>query len=91
MQALVTHVLGGRPNFMKAAPVIRAIGETGVSQTLIHTGQHYDARMSGVAVHRGTAAAVGRRVRPPDRPHNHRLASDPILTLSLLSAGAPRR
>lgn len=33
---------------MKAAPVIRALGEAGVDQTLIHTGQHYDARMSGV-------------------------------------------
>jgi len=48
MQALVTHVLGARPNFMKAAPVIRALGEAGVNQALIHTGQHYDARMSGV-------------------------------------------
>jgi len=48
MQALVTHVLGARPNFMKAAPVIRALGEAGVDQALIHTGQHYDARMSGV-------------------------------------------
>ena len=48
MQAPVTHVLGARPNFMKAAPVIRALGEAGVDQALIHTGQHYDARMSGV-------------------------------------------
>src|SRR5271167_98822 len=48
LQALVTHVLGARPNFMKAAPVIRALGEAGVDQVLIHTGQHYDARMSGV-------------------------------------------
>jgi UDP-N-acetylglucosamine 2-epimerase len=28
--------------------VIRALGEAGVDQALIHTGQHYDARMSGV-------------------------------------------
>lgn len=48
MKALVTHVLGARPNFMKAAPVIRALGESGVEQTLVHTGQHYDARMSDV-------------------------------------------
>ena len=48
MHALVTHVLGARPNFMKAAPVVRALGEAGVDQALIHTGQHYDARMSGV-------------------------------------------
>jgi UDP-N-acetylglucosamine 2-epimerase len=39
MQPLATHVLGARPNFMKAAPVIRALGEADVDQTLIHTGQ----------------------------------------------------
>ncbi len=48
MQHLVTHVLGARPNFMKAAPVIRALADRGVRQMLIHTGQHYDARMSDV-------------------------------------------
>jgi UDP-N-acetylglucosamine 2-epimerase (non-hydrolysing) len=48
MQPLITHVLGARPNFMKAAPVIRALAEAGHEQMLIHTGQHYDARMSDV-------------------------------------------
>jgi len=33
---------------MKAAPVIRALGGLGVEQVLVHTGQHYDARMSDV-------------------------------------------
>jgi UDP-N-acetylglucosamine 2-epimerase (non-hydrolysing) len=44
----VLHVVGARPNFMKAAPVIRALQESGVQQTLVHTGQHYDANMSDV-------------------------------------------
>jgi UDP-N-acetylglucosamine 2-epimerase (non-hydrolysing) len=44
----VLHVVGARPNFMKAAPVMRALGEHGVRQTLVHTGQHYDASMSEV-------------------------------------------
>jgi UDP-N-acetylglucosamine 2-epimerase (non-hydrolysing) len=35
-----------RPNFMKIAPVIRALEERGVEVTLVHTGQHYDAQMS---------------------------------------------
>jgi len=41
------HVVGARPNFMKAAPVLRA-GATvaGVEQVLVHTGQHYDPAMS---------------------------------------------
>ncbi|MEO3869842.1 UDP-N-acetylglucosamine 2-epimerase (non-hydrolyzing) [Nonomuraea sp. B12E4] len=45
---LVLHVLGARPNFVKAAPVVRALDELGVRQGIIHTGQHYDALMSDV-------------------------------------------
>jgi UDP-N-acetylglucosamine 2-epimerase (non-hydrolysing) len=44
----VLHVVGARPNFMKAAPVLSALGRRGVQQTLVHTGQHYDANMSDV-------------------------------------------
>lgn len=33
---------------MKAAPVMGALRERGVKQTLVHTGQHYDANMSDV-------------------------------------------
>ena len=45
----ILHVVGARPNFMKAAPVLHALGKrTAVEQTLVHTGQHYDANMSDV-------------------------------------------
>ncbi len=45
----VLHVVGARPNFMKAAPVISAFSkQTRVVQTLIHTGQHYDVNMSDI-------------------------------------------
>jgi UDP-N-acetylglucosamine 2-epimerase (non-hydrolysing) len=44
----VMHVTGARPNFPKAAPVIRALAERGVSQLLVHTGQHYDRHLSEV-------------------------------------------
>ena len=41
------HVVGARPNFMKVAPVLRAgRARAGVTQYLVHTGQHYDAAMS---------------------------------------------
>lgn len=43
----VWHVVGARPNFMKAAPVYRALARRRVAQTIVHTGQHYDAAMSG--------------------------------------------
>lgn len=43
------HVVGARPNFMKVAPVLRALQQRpGVRQTLLHTGQHYDANMSDI-------------------------------------------
>ena len=48
MRAPITHVLGARPNFMKAAPVIRALAALGHDQWVVHTGQHYDERMSEV-------------------------------------------
>jgi UDP-N-acetylglucosamine 2-epimerase (non-hydrolysing) len=44
----VLHVVGARPNFMKAAPVYRALAKAGFNQVLVHTGQHYDAQMSDV-------------------------------------------
>lgn len=45
----ILHVVGARPNFMKAAPVLRALENVGQhKQTLVHTGQHYDANMSDV-------------------------------------------
>jgi UDP-N-acetylglucosamine 2-epimerase (non-hydrolysing) len=44
----ITHVLGARPNFVKAAPVIRALSALGQQQRVVHTGQHYDERMSDV-------------------------------------------
>jgi len=43
------HVVGARPNFMKAAPVWSAIDRmTNFSQKLVHTGQHYDNLMSEI-------------------------------------------
>ncbi|MFC4591663.1 non-hydrolyzing UDP-N-acetylglucosamine 2-epimerase [Sphaerisporangium corydalis] len=45
---LVLHVLGARPNFVKAAPVVRGLAGLGVRQGIVHTGQHYDALMSDV-------------------------------------------
>jgi len=50
--SLIDIIAGARPNFMKIAPIIRAL-ETRMAAgaplryRLIHTGQHYDACMSG--------------------------------------------
>jgi UDP-N-acetylglucosamine 2-epimerase (non-hydrolysing) len=42
-------VAGARPNFMKIAPIIRAMkAYSGLQPVLVHTGQHYDSNMSAV-------------------------------------------
>lgn len=47
--ARVLHVVGARPNFMKIAPVMRAIASRGrLQQVLVHTGQHYDHKMAEI-------------------------------------------
>ncbi len=48
----LTIVAGARPNFMKIAPIVRAINEAkhqgkNIEFRLVHTGQHYDKAMSG--------------------------------------------
>jgi UDP-N-acetylglucosamine 2-epimerase (non-hydrolysing) len=48
----VDIIAGARPNFMKIAPIIRALERRkteggALRYRLVHTGQHYDARMSG--------------------------------------------
>lgn len=46
---LIFHIVGARPNFVKAAPVHRALSSySGLKQLIVHTGQHYDANMSDV-------------------------------------------
>lgn len=41
-------VVGARPNFMKIAPLYRELERRGIPQLLLHTGQHYDEKMSKV-------------------------------------------
>src|SRR5437868_9067411 len=44
----VINVVGARPNFMKVAPVVEAMGRRAreFAPLVVHTGQHYDAQMS---------------------------------------------
>jgi UDP-N-acetylglucosamine 2-epimerase (non-hydrolysing) len=43
----IINVVGARPNFMKIAPIIDALNDHGgIEHLLVHTGQHYDQRMS---------------------------------------------
>jgi UDP-GlcNAc3NAcA epimerase len=44
----ILTVVGARPQFIKAAPVSRALERHGLREILLHTGQHYDRGMSDV-------------------------------------------
>lgn len=48
----ITLIAGARPNFMKIAPIIHALHKaqaegSSLQYSLVHTGQHYDEKMSG--------------------------------------------
>ena len=50
MAARIALVVGARPNFMKIAPIVRALDlePERFSYDIVHTGQHYDEEMNGV-------------------------------------------
>lgn len=48
MQNFITTVIGARPQFIKAAAVSRALKSAGVYEKIIHTGQHFDQKMSEI-------------------------------------------
>lgn len=49
MKPLIYLVAGARPNFMKIAPIVRALeAHGGLAYRIVHTGQHYDHEMNGV-------------------------------------------
>src|SRR6266566_8377265 len=45
----IINIVGARPNLMKIAPIVAEMRRfPDLEPTLVHTGQHYDASMSGV-------------------------------------------
>lgn len=44
---MIVSIVGARPQFIKAAVVSRALAAAGLTERIVHTGQHYDDAMSG--------------------------------------------
>ena len=42
----VINIVGARPNFMKIGPIAEEMEKANFKQILVHTGQHYDYKMS---------------------------------------------
>lgn len=79
MARKILSVVGARPQFVKAAPVSRALAaNSSLSEVMVHTGQHFDSGMSGVffedlgmkpaqynlGIHGGTHAEMTGRMLP---------------------------
>lgn len=74
----LAFVVGARPNFMKVAPILRALDDTpDVESFLIHTGQHYDPNLSDVFFR-----DLG--IRPPDVSLDVRSGSHGVQTARVI-------
>jgi UDP-N-acetylglucosamine 2-epimerase (non-hydrolysing) len=79
----VAVVVGARPNFMKAAPILEAMaGVDGMEPVLIHTGQHYDHALSDLLFRQ-----LG--MREPDHHLGVGSASQPVQTAKIMMALEP--
>lgn len=45
---MIVSIIGARPQFVKAAVVSAALKSAGIEERIVHTGQHYDEKMSNV-------------------------------------------
>ena len=70
----VLTVVGARPQFIKAAPVSRALRAAGCTEFLVHTGQHYDHKMSGIFLQEMQLSEVSLNLEVGSGPHGWQTA-----------------
>ena len=82
MSMKVVVVAAARPNFMKVAPVLRALHRRGVETVLVHTGQHHDRGMSD-------AFFDDLDIQPPDHHLHCGGGSHAVQTANVMTAFEP--
>ncbi len=75
----VVSIVGARPQFVKLAPVAAALTAAGAEHVIVHTGQHYDDRLSDVFF-------ADLRIPPPDVHLGVGSGSHGVQTGTMLSA-----
>ena len=84
----IVSIVGNRPQFIKAAPLARAVGEIG-EHVLVHTGQHYDAELSDVFFAELELAPPDHRIEAGSGSHAQQTAAMLVGLEPLLERLAP--
>jgi len=85
----VLTIVGARPQFIKAWPVQRALRDAGIEELLVHTGQHYDDRMSQIFFDEMGIAAPSRNLGVGSGSHGEQTGRMLIEIERLLLAERP--
>lgn len=77
----ICTIVGARPQFIKAAPVSRALADS-FREVFVHTGQHYDYGMSDVFFQEMEIGSLSTRVILPVHPRTRKMIRETGLSIS---------